>query len=370
LQVDKLYDTSIKLPIRVVSGNFRLNLTLRIFYYSHFRFIVLFTIERFLVVYFPFSRGTVSRKKSTILAIVIISTSFYSFSLFSSNLKQFENKMQCVTFGEWFELAHVFVMFDVALTMIVPFILISIFNFLIVIRLNNQSNHPFEYSANKRSFTLSMGSIEQTKTNREIKQNELKIAHKRFSILSTNYSELSCLHKRLFKKSPFAIKSYTNHTTQLIRLKANSIVSTCSNYETLRKIRAVKQLKLSDWTNSKLKIKFKKTTCILLFISTCFLCLNMPITICKIFFFIYPNMTQFEIKTINRQNKTDQYLQIAIQGLGTDLKEKIAERLACFIYYLNFSVNFFLYNWDLLKMKKTFAGLFSSFRQFVRSQLK
>lgn len=323
-------------------------------------------MERFLVVYFPFKRATVSRKKATISVIIIISTCFYSFSLISSNLKPFENEMQCVTLGEWFELAHVFVMFDVALTMIVPFILISIFNFLIVFRLNNQSNQPFEYSANKRTRTLSIFSNEQKKAN--WKMERLQITHKRFSILSNHFSELICLNKSITKNSPFAIKSYsTNH---IIRLKASSINSLCSNYDTIKTIRTVKQSKLSELTKSKSKIKFKKTTCILLFISTCFLCLNMPITICKIFFFIYPNESRFEIKSMNQQNKTAQYIQIAIQAIGNNLSEKIVERLSCYIYYLNFSVNFFLYNLNLLKTKKTLLGLLASLRQFLRNQFK
>jgi len=318
---------------------------------------VLFTIERFLVVYFPFSKATVSRKKATIFVIIVISTCFYSFSLITSNLKAFSNKTQCVTLSEWFELTHVFVMFDVTVTMIVPFILISIFNFLIVFRLNNQSNQPFEYSANRRTRTLSINSNEISK----VKQAELQIAHKGFSALSTHYSELICLKKSLTKKSPLAIKTFASH--QMTRFKANSIISLGSIYDTTKWIRTVKQLKLSELTKSKSKIKFKKTTCILLFISTCFLCLNMPITLCKIFFFIYPNVSRFEIKSISRQNKTDQYLQIAIKTLdNNNLTEKIVERLSCYIYYLNFSVNFFLYNLNLLKMKKTLVGLFASLK--------
>jgi hypothetical protein len=106
----------------------------------------------------------------------------------------------------------------------------------------------------------------------------------------------------------------------------------------------------------KRKRVYSKTTRMLLLISAVYLFLNAPIALAKVRFFIAnmnsdaaanatainddQNMTtRFDFGNIS--NHSDPFLQTVYANTA---KEELIERLTCYLYYLNFAINFLLYS--------------------------
>jgi hypothetical protein len=107
----------------------------------------------------------------------------------------------------------------------------------------------------------------------------------------------------------------------------------------------------------KRKKTYSRTTRMLLVISAVYLFLNAPIAFAKVRFFVSnmdsdlatnatalnadQNMTtRFDYGNIS--NRSDQ---ISLQTEHTNtVKEELIERLTCYLYYLNFAINFLLYS--------------------------
>lgn len=119
-------------------------------FYIFLRLIVLFSVERLIVVCFPIKIFLVcnQRKKyASVLFLTVFAFSIYSFSLITSGLEHQKDTYSCVTKEKWFNLVKLMAFIDTILTMIIPFFLISISNILIVIKLFRFSN-PFKLRNN------------------------------------------------------------------------------------------------------------------------------------------------------------------------------------------------------------------------------
>ncbi len=72
---------------------------------------------------------------------------------------------------------------------------------------------------------------------------------------------------------------------------------------------------------------YLKSTRMLLIISTSFLIFNSPIALAKLYFFL-------KAKFVYSENENEM----------ADFGEQVIERLTCYIYYFNFTLNFIIYN--------------------------
>ena len=106
------------------------------------RFVVIFSIERLLAVYFPLKSiafCNTTHNKSSVYMAVFSGLCLYSFNMLATGLKEFDLKSKCVPMDTWLVFARYMTLFDIFITMLVPFLLISIINALIAVRLTKFS---------------------------------------------------------------------------------------------------------------------------------------------------------------------------------------------------------------------------------------
>lgn len=229
-------------------------------------YVVVLTIERFIVVYFPFKRADLCTHRRNLFAIIVLflmSCIIYSFSLFSSGIEP-ENQM-CVTLSSWFNIANVLALIDSCLTMIIPLILIFVFNVSIILKLLKLTN-------NKR--------------NREIND---------------------------------------------------------PNEQNLIETKDILRSSISDSR----KQKYSTSTKMLLVISNAFLLMNIPMALNKAYYFCKNYFSNS-------------------QSIETSGSEEILERVSCYIYYLNFSLNFFLYSIYGEKFRLKLKEVYSTIKKIFK----
>ncbi|CAF1030706.1 unnamed protein product, partial [Brachionus calyciflorus] len=277
-------------------------------------YVVTFSIERLIAVYLPIKRINICNKYTNKLSIFILtlaSMSIYSFSLFTSGLEFSSDNTtkSCVTLTKWFNIVQLMAFIDTFLTMIIPFLIIFISNISIVWKLMDFKS-PFNFFTSSASTDRSESAV-ITPKNMKKKNNRVPSREKNDSINDENfYRQIQqmddSLTRKLFKK--ISIVNHLPKTVEIRRLQ-----------------------------------KYSRTTRMLLIVSTTFLILHIPIAICKAWYFI---------KSYIRQTKNDSSIH-----LETSSSEEILERLSCYIYYLNFSSNFFLYTLNGPKFRKAIRNL-------------
>lgn len=250
-------------------------------------FVVMFTTQRFIIVYFPLKRKDYCTRKINLFVIVLlvfISIGIYSFSLVTAGIEQefyLNNNTssnltvsKCVTLNEWFLKAQKFSLADMFLTIFVPICLIFSLNISIMLKLKRSFKNLNSYlpSAEQRSHPRDMS----------------------FFTLAEDEQSLRRLNQ------------VSNADSSNSKIRKQSILIT--------------QLSLRRTT---CKLNLSGTSKMLLIISNVFLLLNIPIASCKIWFYI---------KTPSNYNR------------DLTSNEEIIERITCYIYYLNFSLNFILYS--------------------------
>ena len=113
------------------------------------------------------------------------------------------------------------------------------------------------------------------------------------------------------------------------------------------------KLRVFDQHRRKKVKKIPKITKILFCISSTFLVLNFPIALLKIWNFLKSN--DFHQPSINMTKKD-----LPSEETNQTHSEEIIERIAFYLYYLNFSINFFLFT---INESKFSERLWSLFRQ-------
>jgi hypothetical protein len=258
---------------------------------------VCFSIQRLIVVYFPFKKHEFCSKSKTrliIFSIIIFGGLFYSFSLVSTGI----NKNSCVVIEEWYSFAKVFMLIDAIQSIFLPFIIILLSNTLIMVKLMKKFNSKNQ----QRSESFKM-----LESNKSLDEN---INHKH-----QNISQISQKHNQ----------------------KSN-----------------------------------KDTTKTLLLIAITFLILNFPIACLKTYNYIfynndlllnnftfYDNTTNILSDYHNSFNiSLTEYIFTLEQMVDSTNTKQIIEKLASFIYYVNFSINFFLYTLKTRQFREKFFGYF------------
>lgn len=146
----------------------------------------------------------------------------------------------------------------------------------------------------------------------------------------------------------------------------------------LRKISMITNILRKSVELKRIKI-YSKTTRMLLLISTTFLVLNSPIGFAKVrYYFLNNHLLQRPTKTsheLNSQahlnifnlNSTNSTQQTGYDPkLNTNDSDEIIERFTCYIYYLNFSLNFLLYVFNGPKFRKSIIEIFLDLKKNFR----
>jgi hypothetical protein len=304
-------------------------------------FIVEFSIERVIAVYFPIQRNDIcssSRSKFSLSVIFLSAMIIYAMSLVTSGVEYFESEEMdmCMPLNQWEKVSRVMVLYDVIFVIFMPFVIISITNTLIVVKLLNRASFKF-MSIKSISKSASIGTNFSADLRKSMRLRE--------SIRSKN---------RQNEVNLFLNQTYDNGNKHH-GFDSSSMLS----FKESRKY-------ISNMTN-RMK-RYSKTTTVLFTISTTFLILNCPIAILKLWYIIKnihkENALEALKKNSNRSsdenfrkfngtsnaNTTDHFI--------TSPFEELAERISCYLYYLNFSLNFFLYNLNGSKFRKAILAMF------------
>ncbi|KAH3885018.1 hypothetical protein DPMN_009005 [Dreissena polymorpha] len=100
-------------------------------------FIVGFTCERYIAMQFPLKCKlvcSVGREKVVVLILTIFACAIYSFSFWTTVASPFGDMMQCTFKFEYFRFLKIVTWLDTCITMIIPFLLITCINALVIRR--------------------------------------------------------------------------------------------------------------------------------------------------------------------------------------------------------------------------------------------
>ena len=267
-----------------------------------------FSVERVIVVYFPIKRHeicTSNQKKICILTAIVGGFLIYSFSFVTSGLEMHNSLEACVPHERWLNFVQLMSLIDTVIAIIIPFFVILIANTLIVGKLLKFSN-PLRYFKKKSP----PATTNSTNSNVPVRPNE------RFIVK---------------KKSIAAWITDERSESASVSMKISPLSMNVSNMPSRKKT-------------------YSKTTKVLFTISTTYLILHFPIALCKIWYFFK-----------NNQQDDDMTSDVALEANPI---EEIIERVTCYLYYLNFSLNFFLYSLNGSQFREAILGLFKKKADF------
>lgn len=243
------------------------------------------------------------RNKIVILVLVLFSLFFYSFTIFTSDIESENGNRVCVTKESWVNFVKKFSFIDIWMTIIIPFIVILIVNASISVKL--------------------MRVIRSTKTfntiiffNRNSPDRPIRI-----------------------RKKCGSLKSYGS-------VRRTSAMGLCS----------VKYKR-------RLSKKYSKTTRVLLTISITYVLLNIFMAYSKIrycfgseFFETVSQVKEKNFEKLNANSTHSSDLRIKAVELNYDWEDQFYERVSCYLFYLNFSLNFFIYCANRTKFKESLSS--------------
>jgi hypothetical protein len=268
---------------------------------------VIFSIERVMAVYFPMSRFKGTHKRKTFLYMftpLLLALFYYSWQWQMSGLELIGFQMRCVTKIEWFYIAEKLGVFDVVLTIFVPFLIIIVANGLISVRL--------------------MKSVIDDKNPEQHDQlvDGVPTSNDNTSMSSRRATQLE-------------VRKSSNPSRQHLNMHIDVI---CKR----------RQL-------------YTKTTRTLLLISTVYIFLNAPIALSKVRYFI-ANLNIEESASVDLSIFNFEFNNVTNHSASSNFIEytavdELIERLTCYIYYLNFVVNFLLYRFNGSKIIRRFYKL-------------
>ncbi len=271
-----------------------------------------------------------------ISSILAFSLLFYSFSIVTSGLEQTNfGTTECVTFEKWYGLVKWFVYADIMLTIVIPFLLIFLTSAVIIMKLMGAQN--FFGLFNKKQQQPSLGlriifrnmsafpgnsytptsTIESSKSNMES------------SVVFKNKNSLDFRRSTLVNMNSFANneerKSVVDNNGKRYKLRFSAI---------------------SLPIRMRLKQKYTKTTGMLITISITFLLLNFPMAISKLkHLTIDETASVLNSSSVTHSSFNNTTLNVTPEEVDyrSRVSDIILQRLAYYLYYLNFSLNFSLY---------------------------
>jgi hypothetical protein len=329
--------------------------------FKFLRLVVCFSIERLIAVYFPLKLITICSRLKTKLAITflfIFSLSFYSFAYFTTDIDFIEkmNHTTCITSNDWFHFASIMALVDIIIVTLLPFIIITIINIMIAYKIKKQSNlnfisiSPIKYKKDSR-FSILFINNQRNKNKKESKV-----------CILDHCSTISRKHdipkKTLNKKQKDSIKIIKKKKEK--RQPSLLVSNSSRKYKTEISLCHINNTNLANKSIGRNTVRVNNNTNRTLFlISIVFLILHFPLAVNKSWYFFDGNYNLIEKENIELTSNYSEYFGNDTLMEETDLKQKLTlneyeeifERISCYLFYLNFSLNFFLYTSNKSKRK-------------------
>ena len=265
-----------------------------------------FTVERWIVMLFPFKRGdmcTVKKANIVVTSLALFGFLAYNFGIWAPNSEYINTAdftgSYCIIKEKYTHLIHILNNIDTVVTLILPSFTIIILNLQIiraVTRINKDRRQVL--------YSHSVAGRQMSSTNNKTDRN-------RHESVSASF-----MRDPYFKKS-----SYGGH-------------STCSSPKVRNESKITQSQQSAAGQN--------RVTKMLLVVNTIFLLLNLPSHTIRIYFFI---------AAIVNPNYNPPTIMLSLQ------------KLFVYIYYVNFSINFFLYSLCGNNFRKALSQLLN--RPFV-----
>ena len=349
--------------------------------------------------YFPLRRYDVCNQKrnfQSIVALSLFAIGFYSYGFWTTSIQSLSAKTKmCMTLDHWISLFKIMSIFDMILTMFVPCVLIFALNALIICKLAKKKNLSIKQSRGvKPAKTTEFSCISETSftnaaqgegTGAGTADDKSRIAgtdsdshdespseRKRFIPAPSQQPATSTASstgrkgnsRTLFRTPRSANHSASTATTgSTMRTRKNACLPNSTMKSLDYKSRVVRLLSNSSagrkaQLGSKHRRQYSKTTRMLLMISATFLLLHGPTAILKLYY-ILSYVLRSSSAAIAATNGTGtgtaaeaSHSSMAI--LETNTWEELVERITSYIYYLHYSLNFFLYVFNLKKFRFVF----------------
>nr|QVK45666.1 G protein-coupled receptor [Proales similis] len=292
--------------------------------------VVWFTFERFVAVVFPLRALQFGRQRPCILVIVLVGAALYSLTLVTSGIEQIDGHQLCVTLLDWYGVMAVFSLLDTTITMFLPFLIISSLNCLIIIKLLRSRPDRLNGSIDSNNLT--------TTTYRTTLSASVQFSMRR---TQSEPFESICHITRPLSSSVPACQEYSFARPLLEQPAGLGQVPVGIIARNLRQRRA-----------------YERTTQMLILISAAFLILNTPMILLKLRYFAQhylisePNQLNVDESSVNETVKFD-------TNVSRSQIDELAERIACYMYYFNHSINFFLYSLSGSKFREKIFTRFS-----------
>jgi hypothetical protein len=307
---------------------------------------------------------SIKKRNLFILIITLFPVLAYSYSLKTSDLELLEDGYKCVTLEEWIELVKILTFLDSSLTMFIPFTIILISNLSICFRLMKFLRNPF-----KRGY-----SVEYSNKTCETRISKYRPSDIKESVIDDPMQSRESL-KRLSpnnQKSVLVFKFKSNLSLNNNN-KVDNYGSTSrefSSRSTLSRYSARKGPASLLRRNDKIKRNklYTKTTRMLILVSIAFLLLHSPIAMLKLYYYLKSATSSYtteeasssENYTSNNTNITSNStlsyifstVETQMDSIEIGIREELLERITCYIYYFQFSINFFLYSLSGPKFRK------------------
>ncbi|XP_045179092.1 neurotensin receptor type 1-like [Mercenaria mercenaria] len=201
-------------------------------------FIVGFTCERFLAIYFPLKCKYICnsfRQKVIVVVLTLTAIVLYIFTFWMFEMKQWNSSLKCMFKTEHYKLLNIVVWIDTFLTMVIPFILITVLNALIVRAVFNSPER--RESLSLRSLSSNSSSMESNERRIRTRHLEQRSSQQPYSsALQRNgfghfghRSQIRVTKRLLLVSSMFLLLNLPSHIMRL----HNLIVSATSNTITI-----------------------------------------------------------------------------------------------------------------------------------------
>ena len=246
---------------------------------------------------------------------------------------------KCIIVNKWLSFAEYYVPLDLILNTVVPFIIISILNTLIVFKLSYVPSKLKQNQPNMTNQEVNDNKKNQHKTYFTT-HHSVEHAPKSNSLNETKYLNVDCINSiKIEKISKMKFFEKVSFRSDQSASDSKSIYSAMSvlHIETRKK-------------------KYSKTSKVLFLISITFLILHFPLCYSKIYYIINMNSSSenfisdstYDVTTIQESLKNNQTNNISSISYETDFTyfEKSLFKISNMLYFLNFGLNFFLYSFN------------------------
>ena len=299
----------------------------------------MFSIERFVVVFFPlqkFDTCKCTRNKSSFIIIIALGLSLYVFSLFTSGLEDQGSQKICVLEKKWIKFVAFMSLGDMIIAILIPLVFILIINLLISLKLASYSSSLtvlrtffFRRMSKKYSLKIKVNQSEEeedksklqkvsssnflNKPNLNAGRNRMiqilndPEARVRFKSISSSIGNLSRKNNStdieiIMENNSLIRNILRNNSPKAFKRKMSDIQSESSKRGVSYRRNAFGSdlIKNKISNASKRTQKYSRTLKVLFVISSTFLLLNCPMAVNKFLYFFKYHQTDFsEVNGVN-----------------------------------------------------------------------